>query len=271
MGPVTMRLWHQSSTELQSAPYRDMLLRRAAALASAGTEVVLHGVAPGTWPLGDARRGIYECPYTNLMLEVQCARNIIEAEDCGYDAFVYSCFEDPGLRPGRSMVDIPVVGMLESSLLVATTMGHAPALIGTSPSQADRVGEVARRDRLDARVACVTGTAPLGPGVIDGGSDGGEGAIAAFQEAARLAIARGADVLIPAEGIINVLLADLGVREVDGVPVVDSWAVVLGYAEMLVRLRVTVGQTVSRAMNHGRVDREVARHVARHTAEVLAR
>jgi allantoin racemase len=268
---MSIRLWHQSTTELQSAPYRDILLRRARQLVSPGTVVDLHGVAPGTWPAGDAKRGVYECPYTNMMIQVQCARNVIEAEDTGYDAFVYTCFEDPGLREGRSMVDIPVVGMLETSVLVGTTMGRTLALIGTTPSQADRVGNVARQNNLDERVVFVGGTEPLGPGLIDGGNDGGKRATAEFERVARLAIAAGADVLIPAEGIINVLLADLGVKDVDGFPVVDSWSAVLGYAEMAVRLHRKTGQTPSRKLHYGKVDRQVAKHIAQHTATAIAR
>ena len=267
---MTMRLWHQSSTELQSKAYAEMLLRHAARSASEGTSVDLHGVAPGTWPAGDARRGVYECPYTNLMIQAQCARNIIEAEDSGYDAFVYTCFEDPGLRAGRSMVDIPVVGILETSILVGSTLGRSVALIGTSPSQADRVGNIAYENRLDGRVACVLGTEPLGPGVIDGANDGGKSATAEFERVARLAIAQGADVLIPAEGVINVLLADLGVKDVDGHPVVDSWAAVLRYAEMAVALHRTTGQVPSRKLHYGKVDRAVAHQVAERTAAVLA-
>lgn len=267
---MAIRLWHQSSTELQSNAYKELLLRRAALSASEGTSVDLHGVAPGTWPVGEARRGVYECPYTNLMIQAQCARNIIAAEDLGYDAFVYTCFEDPGLRAGRSMVDIPVVGILETSVLVGSTLGRSLALIGTSPSQADRVGNIAHENRLDSRLACVLATEPLGPGVIDGADDGGKRAIAEFERAARRAIAQGADVLIPAEGIINVLLADLGIREVDGYPVLDSWAAVLGYAEMAVALRRTTGQVPSRNLHYGKVGRQVAHQVAERTAAVLA-
>lgn len=268
---MSIRLWHQSSTELQSQAYQDLLLRRASILASEGTEVDLHGVAPGTWPEGERRRGVYECPYTNLMIQAQCARNIIDAEDRGYDAFVSTCFEDPGLRAGRSMVDIPVVGILETSILVGCTLGRSVALIGTSPSQADRIGNIAYENRLDARVACVLGTDPLGPGIIDGASDGGKRAMAEFERVARVAIAQGADVLIPAEGIINVLLADLGVTDVDGHPIVDSWAAVLRFAEMAVHLHRKTGQVPSRQHNNGKVDRDVAHQMAASTAAVLAR
>lgn len=265
-----MRLWHQSSTELQSQAYQDLLLRHAGVVAP-GATIDLHGVAPGTWPEGDRRRGVYECPYTNLMIQAQCARNIIEAEDSGYDAFVSTCFEDPGLRAGRSMVDMPVVGILESSILVAATLGRSVGLIGTSPAQADRVGNVAYENRWDANVTCVLGTDPLGAGIIDGASDGGQRARAEFERVARLAIERGADVLVPAEGIVNVLLAEMGVRDVDGHPVVDSWAVVLRFAEMAVGLRRATGQVPSRKLHYGKVDRDVAHQVAERTAAVLAK
>jgi len=46
--------------------------------------------------------------------------------------------------------------------------------------------------------------------------------IAAFETAARSAISLGAQVIIPGEGPLNVLLASNGVNRVDDVPVLDS-------------------------------------------------
>lgn len=266
---MTIRLWHQSSTALGSENYRHMLLAHSKVVAPE-IEVVLHGVAPGTWPTGDARRGIYECEYTNMLIQLQCARNAIQAEDEGFDAFGFSCFEDPGMHEARSMVDIPVVGLMESSILLGQSLGRSLALIGSSASQANRIANIAHRTRLDDRVVCVLGVdRDAITGGLDGAQDGGASAIRAFESAARVAISRGADVLIPGEGILNVLLAEKGITEIDGVRVIDSWAAVLNFAQVLVQMHRSAGTGVSRSIDYGKVDRKVAHHMAKYTADML--
>lgn len=40
-----------------------------------------------------------------------------------YDAAVIGCFGDPGLRPARELVNIPIIGPFEASVLFASMMG----------------------------------------------------------------------------------------------------------------------------------------------------
>lgn len=48
---MTIRIWHQSFTVLQDLPaYVDALKERIQDVVSEGTEVVLHGQVPGTYP-----------------------------------------------------------------------------------------------------------------------------------------------------------------------------------------------------------------------------
>jgi Asp/Glu/hydantoin racemase len=58
-----------------------------------------------------------------------------------------------------------------------------------------------------------------------------------FRSAARGLIAQGAEVIIPGEAPLNVLLATHGVNEVDGVPVLDSLGAWVKQAEAMVDLR----------------------------------
>jgi len=62
-----------------------------------------------------------------------------------------------------------------------------------------------------------------------------------FEAAARQMIAGGAEVIIPGEAPLNVMLARNGISEVDGVPVVDSLGAWIKQAETLVDLRRTSG------------------------------
>ncbi len=56
---------------------------------------------------------------------------VVEAEKMGYNAVVIGCFEDPGLYASRELVSIPVLGIGETSITVASLMGKKVAIIST--------------------------------------------------------------------------------------------------------------------------------------------
>ncbi len=49
-------------------------------------------------------------------------KKILEAEADGADAVVINCFGDPGVKAGRELVKIPVVGPGEASMLLAASL-----------------------------------------------------------------------------------------------------------------------------------------------------
>ena len=57
-----------------------------------------------------------------------------------------------------------------------------------------------------------------------------------FARAAQSAIQDGADLLIPAEGFLNVFLSKRGIRRCGTVPVLDSFGALLAHAEMMTNL-----------------------------------
>ena len=67
-----------------------------------------------------------------------------------------------------------------------------------------------------------------------------------FRTAARRLIAAGAQAIIPGEIPLNVLLAAEGVDRVDGVPLIDSLAVTLKHAEMMVDAKASGGTAPER-------------------------
>ena len=80
----------------------------------------------------------------------------------------------------------------------------------------------------------------------------------AFTDAARTAIGQGATVIVPGEGPLNVFLADQGVVEVDGVPVVDSLGTLAATAELRARMHRRSGVRAHRTGFFGaRPDRDL--------------
>ena len=53
----------------------------------------------------------------------------VEAEREGFDAFVIGCCYDPALTQCRELVNIPVIGPLEASVLLSRLFGHSFAVV----------------------------------------------------------------------------------------------------------------------------------------------
>lgn len=58
------------------------------------------------------------------LVETEVLRSVAAADREGFDAFVIGCCYDPGLTQARELTDMPVVGPLESSVLLARLFGH---------------------------------------------------------------------------------------------------------------------------------------------------
>jgi allantoin racemase len=63
------------------------------------------------------------------LMEERLVEKVIEAEKRGFDSAIIGCCYDPGLFECRELVDIPVIGALESSVHLAAQLGHNFAVI----------------------------------------------------------------------------------------------------------------------------------------------
>ena len=59
------------------------------------------------------------------LAETEIMTAAVEAEREGFDAFVIGCCYDPALTQCRELVNIPVVGPLEASVLLSRLFGHS--------------------------------------------------------------------------------------------------------------------------------------------------
>jgi allantoin racemase len=268
---MAIRIWHQSFTDLELLPsYAAMLRDHAARVCAPDTTVEVHGVRPGSYPSDLTPIEATRFPWSNHVLASQIAYNAAQAEHQGFDAMAISCFFDPGLREARSLVDIPVVSMCETALLLGTSLGGRFGLIGLEGEQTFALRDLATRYGATERVVA---TLPLDPPVteaeLEGVYDGGGDLEQRLERVAHAAVAQGADLIIPAEGVLNTSLVRRGIRTLAGVPVLDAYGTLLSYAEMLVRLRRSTGTEVSHAGAYGRPPVAVVDHLAGVTGEAL--
>lgn len=240
-----MKIWHQSFTELDVLPpYRHAMERHIAKVVAPGTEVVMHGVRPGTYPSNYPGSDIvYSSLYT--LHASQWITQGLKAQDEGFDAYAMATLPNPFIREVRSLVDIPVVGYGEASMHLACQLGHRFALLvfieRMVPLFSEQIGTYGLTSRC-------TGVKPVGftfHDVLKAWDDPGE-LIARFEKAAGEMIAQGADVIIPGEMPLNILLATHGITRVQGAPVIDGLAVTMKQTEMLVQLKQSIGLGSSR-------------------------
>lgn len=67
--------------------------------------------------------------YYSLLNSASIVESIIEAEHEGCAAAVVGCFGDTGVREARAVVDIPVIGPAEATMLLACQMGRKFGII----------------------------------------------------------------------------------------------------------------------------------------------
>lgn len=245
MAPI--RIYHQSFTVLENLPdYRRALHEHCRRVARPGTEVVLHGMHPGTYqteyPGNDIKYAALQALHAQQFL-----LGALAAEEEGFDAYAIMTMPDPLLAEARSLVEIPVVGCGESAMQAALGLGRRFAVLLFIAEMAPRIEQNVQRMGLSERFHGAYDVGFTFHDVLRAFARPGP-LIERFRASARALIARGAEVLIPGEVPLGVLLARAGVAEVDGVPVVDALAATVKAAEAAVDLRRSTGL---RPVRHG--------------------
>lgn len=256
-----MRLWHQSFTVLQDLGAYDAALKaHFQRVARPGTEIVMHGMMPGTYRTNYPGNDIRHAGLQHLH-SLQFLRAGLQAEDEGFDAYAISTLPDPGLRAIRSLLSIPVVGYGESAMLTSCLLGSRFSIVVFIDELTDLLRDNARQYGLDSRLVGVNDVGFRFTDVLAGFANP-QPLIERFVTSARAQIAQGAEVIIPGEAPLCVLLASQGVSQVDGVPVLDSLACWVKQAEMLVDLKRDSGiQRCQRGYFHEPPPRERVREL----------
>lgn len=242
---MAMRIWHQSFTVLEHLPaYASALRQHFSKVARPDTQVVMHGMHPKTYrtnyPGTDIRHA-----YFQYLHGQQFVLGGIAAEESGFDAYAIMTIPEPALRETRSVIDIPVVGYGESSMLTATMLGERTGVLMFIEEMAPVIQENARRVGLEDRFAGARFVGFTFNDVLKG-FDEPASLLERFHAAAREMIKTGVDVIIPGEAPLCVLLARHGISRVDDVPIVDALGATIKMAESMVDLRRSSGVAPAR-------------------------
>ncbi len=240
-----IRIWHQSFTVLGNLPaYADALDAHFRKVARPDTDVVLHGMHDETYRTNYPGTDIRHV-YFQYLHGQQFVLGGIAAEEQGFDAYAIMSLPEPALRETRSLIDIPVVGYGESSMLTATMLGECMGVLLFIEEMAPQIEENARRVGLGGRFGGARDVGFRFDDVLAGFSNPAP-LLEKFFAAARAMIRDGVDVIIPGEAPLCVLLGRNGVNRVDEVPVLDALGATIKMAEAMVDLKRACGVSPAR-------------------------
>lgn len=235
-----MRIWEQGLVATYSLPgYKEFILEHYAAFQRPGTEIVIHGVRDDASANAAKIAGrAVNYAYLHRFHDTAIIENVRRAEREGFDAVIIGVLQDSGLREARSVVDIPVIGYGEVSMLTAVMHGSRFAFIGINPDMDPLIRKLIFDQGLESRAAPTAYMNCGYPDLSDAVNGKPERFLAAFKEAAQKAIReQGVDVLLPGQTIIAELVWRHGLRHIDGALILDPRLPLLRMAEMLIDMR----------------------------------
>lgn len=229
-----MKIWYQSASGYGFEPvwddYGKTIEAQCAKVVRPDTEVHLTGIPVMVRDIENWRPLQY---YQNA----QIMNNMHRAQAEGFDAFVIGCTLDPCLGEGKSMLDIPVVGISETSYRMAMTMGRMFAVVTSSSAFVEVFAEQVERYGVASRYLRGPYIVPASEEEIAMSLARPQALIDKFKATAAKAVADGASVIVPAPAFLATLANRAHLTEVDGALVLDTVSVAVKTAEMLVDLR----------------------------------
>ncbi|MDO8567545.1 MAG: aspartate/glutamate racemase family protein [Dehalococcoidales bacterium] len=231
-----MKIWVQSGSGLTKdaksvkygKKYEESLNKHFQEVARPGTKVDVYGI--GSTPVGKDRYYSSQHIVASLMI-----KSVLQAKPQGYDAVAIVNTLDHGYYEIHEIVDLPLVFITEASLYVACMLAPRFAFLTHNESLLLRMTELARRYGMTDRMAPGANLNLVYEDFPKMYADP-KTYIERFTEEGRKVIRQGANVLLLAGNPFNMFMVDQGVKEIDGVPVLDVCGAVIKVAELLVDL-----------------------------------
>src|SRR3954466_15613282 len=239
------KLWFQGATDRQfMAPYIAKVEAHLKSILDPDFSATFHTTTP-------------PATTTHAVTEYRIGRNLIkhavEAERQGYAAMAITHFQDAGLAEVKSVVDIPVLGLGETTLFHSLTLGRKLGLVTINPIFIPWHEDQVVRYGIQSRVVGVRAVpATVGDFIDAFASPKGLAKLTPLWEReCRILLDAGADVIVPAGGLPMMLFGSERGANIDGAPIVNGVTLVAKTAELAVRLREQAGMfAVSRRSNY---------------------
>ena len=236
---MTYKIWFQGATDkVHMAPYVAKVEAHLKSILDPEFSATFHTTTP-------------PATTTHAITEFRIARNLIrnavEAEKQGYDAMAITHFQDAGLAEVKSVAEIPVLGLGETTLLHSLTLGRKLGLITINPVFIPWHEDQVIRYGLQQRVVGVRAVEATVADFINAfaSPEAFQKLKPLWEKECRTLLAAGADVIVPAGGLPMMLFSG----EFEGAPVVNGVTLIAKSAELAIKLRKLGMANVSRRSN----------------------
>ena len=197
-------------------------------------------------------KDLEQISYTSLRFlnEREVLATILQAEKEGFDGILNLGYLDPALKAIKQISSIPVVGCMETAMHFASLVGHKFAIITSKPEFIPIIQELLNLYQMDhfsitykpVRSLSVSfhelinslDKRDFNPLITD------------FKTVALGCIDDEAEVLIVGCGLICPLLLEAGLKDLEGVPIVNPQLIGLKVAEVMVDLHQAGIPVISR-------------------------
>ena len=238
------RIWFQGATDrVHMAPY----INRVEAHLKSILDPEFTGTFNTTTPPATTTHAI-----TELRMAGAFVRGAVEAEKQGFDAMAITHFQDAGLAEVKSVATIPVLGLGETTLFHACTLGRKLGLVTINPVFIPWHEDQVVRYGLQSRVVAVRSMTANVSDYIDAfaSQEAYDKLYPKWERECRILLDAGADVIVPAGGLPMMLYGSPMGANIDGAPIVNGITLIAKAAETAIKLRRIAGMAaVSRRSN----------------------
>jgi Asp/Glu/hydantoin racemase len=234
-----IKIWFQGATDrVHMAPYISKVEAHLKAILEPGVSYTFNTTSP---PATTTHA------LTEYRIGAAFVRGAVEAERQGFHAMAITHFQDAALAEVKSATQIPVLGLGETTLFHACTLGRKLGLVTINPAFIPWHEDQVIRYGLQQRVVGVRAVNATVKDFIDAfaSQEAFEKLRPLWERECRVLLDAGADVIVPAGGLPMMLFSG----ELDGVPVVNGITLIAKSAELAVKLRKLGMAKVSRRSN----------------------
>jgi Asp/Glu/hydantoin racemase len=246
---LIQRIAASDPASVMTKRYENLLLKNVKMVKEEDTQVTLRLLKRGLNKLSE-----FAYSYLHYLNDREVFEAVIQGEKDGFDAIIVYCFSDPALDEMKQAVQIPVIGLGQSSMILASLMGAKIGCVAMSPASVGRNEELARKYGFINKLILPIRHLPLSLDEQAKMIKNARAGIDAFKKVASEYILNGAEVLVAACGALNLALRfcpgckeyKKGFTEFNGVPIVDSVAAAIKMAEMLIAIKRAGSAWISR-------------------------
>lgn len=248
------RIWFQGATDrVHMAPYVSRVEAHLRAILDPQSTCTFNTTSP-------------PATTTHALTEFRMAgafvRSAVEAERQGYDGMAITHFQDAGLAEVKSVTELPVMGLGETSLFHACTLGRKLGLVTINPVFVPWHEDQVIRYGLQSRVVGVRAVQATVKDFIDAfaSPEAYERLYPKWERECRILLDAGADVIVPAGGLPMMLFGSAHGANIDGAPVINGITVLAKSIETAIKLRRIAGMAaVSRRSNYAKPPEQALR------------